>query len=55
MNSPLGPSMNRNDVITIVPVMSNQLLIPAIPSRYHGIDRPARKYWSRLDVALLVM
>src|SRR5687768_2713622 len=43
MNSPRGPSINRNDVMIIVPVRSNQFAMPDIPSSGHGIRRPPRK------------
>jgi hypothetical protein len=35
--------MNRNEVMIIVPVMSNQNVICERPSAHQGILRPARK------------
>ena len=41
-----GPIINKNDVMTIVPVKSNQFAMPEVPSKYHGSVLPPKKYSS---------
>ncbi len=42
-NRPRGPSMYRNDTISMVPVMSRKDAVPDTPRSHQGILRPPRK------------